>query len=44
MVWLSVLTVNAGAADASCVVDNQGPCYRYWHTGLVLVLLQIRCR
>lgn len=23
--------------SASCVVDNQGPCYRYWHTDVVLL-------
>lgn len=36
-VWLLTALVNARPADASCVVDNQGPCYRYWHTEMVVL-------
>ncbi len=34
-VWL--LTLSARSAFAMCVTDNQGSCYRYWHTDAVLL-------
>lgn len=37
LVWVSLLAVSARPAFASCVVDDQGPCYRYWHTDAVLL-------
>lgn len=35
LVWL--LTLSGRPAFATCVTDNQGPCYRYWHTDAVLL-------
>ncbi len=37
LVWVSLLATGARPAFASCVVDDQGPCYRYWHTDAVLL-------
>jgi hypothetical protein len=33
--WLLILSPRP--AFATCVTDNQGPCYRYWHTDAVLL-------
>jgi hypothetical protein len=35
--WVSLLVVGSRPSLASCVVDDQGPCYRYWHTDAVLL-------
>lgn len=36
-VSLLMVLVNVRAAEATCAVDNQGPCYRYWHTEMVFL-------
>lgn len=32
-----MLLMHAPPAGATCTIDGQGPCYRYWHTDLVLL-------
>lgn len=36
LVWCSALVLTARPAEAVCLDDGQGPCYRYWHSDLVL--------
>jgi hypothetical protein len=35
--WVCMLALSAWPAFATCTVDAQGPCYRYWHTDAVLL-------
>lgn len=37
VVWFSALIASARTAEASCTIDDQGPCYRYWHAERVLL-------
>jgi hypothetical protein len=37
VVWFAALMVSARPAEASCTIDDQGPCNRYWHTEMVLL-------
>ena len=37
LVWVSLLAVSVRPAFPQCVIDDQGPCYRYWHTDTVLL-------
>ena len=35
--WVWMLALSAWPAFATCTVDDQGPCYRYWYTDAVLL-------